>query len=198
MKVEVGADFHKDNVVVFFKENWREIALFHTGVQAIMFNRPRYFDSPIRLPILRPITTEEHGVRFKALLNLVRAGDLLLTFNSDNWISRLISYFDNGPWSHCAFCSGQGTVLEAIPAGVSERPLEAYKGKRFRLGLYRHPHAPSDISEVLSFARSRIGDGYSYRKAILSGLRKHFRIRRRLPTPNDLAISPELHLVAIV
>lgn len=66
------------------------------------------------------------GNKLAELKASIRTGDLLFTFDTESLTSKLISFFDRGPWSHCGMCSGEGTIIEATTAGVVERPIEVY------------------------------------------------------------------------
>ena len=144
------------------------------------------------------LSAEEREIRWRKLAGSVQRGDLLMTFNSDSFISRMIAWVDRGPWSHSALCSGNGTVFEAITQGVCERPLDVYRPENFRLGLYRLPLSEQQREKLPSDLKGEVAYGYSYKKAMVVGWFKFAGLMRNIPTPNDLLLLPNLELVAIV
>jgi hypothetical protein len=193
-KVPVPDELNANCVERFFVENFQTVDLFNQGLISIIRGEFGYFSNPIKLPRLDPIRIDERNFRWNELKLLVRRRDLLFTFDTKSLFSKLISLVDDGPWSHTAMCTGEGTVIEAITSGVQERPLESYANHRYRVGLYR-PIGLRETDESLEFLRSQIGKPYGYSKAALAGVQKLFRIRRFAPTPNDLAVSPNLQLI---
>lgn len=191
-------DIDTENIQSFFSSNWRDIDLFHCGLSEMIRGNSDYFEFPLKLPILDAIDVNQHDQRWRDLKADVQAGDLLLTYDTKSFASRVISYLDNGPWSHAATCSGEDTVIEATTAGVLERPLEVYGAARYRLGLYRWVPPIPDPAASIAWSRSRIGNGYSYRKAMKAGLQKLLRHPRTALTPNDLPIFCSVRLVCLV
>lgn len=51
---------------------------------------------------------------------------------------------------------------------------------------------------TLDWVENGIGNGYSYRKAIFCGIQKFFRIKRTIPTPNDILIYSDVRLICLV
>jgi hypothetical protein len=184
----------------FFAMNYRAYDLFFSGVAAIASRNKDFFLNPIKLPILDGIGREEHDKRWGALTVAITECDFLCVFDSKSLISRFIAYIDDGPWSHTASYSGEGTIFEAVPPRVCERPLEIYRDPRYRLGLYRTvPELdPAQKLSFNAFQRRQIGRRYSYEKAFLAGFLKHLRRPRNAPTPNDFAILPQVTLIAVV
>lgn len=178
----------------FFVDNFQTIDLFNQGLISIHLGEFGYFSNPIKLPRLDPIDLSERNFRWNELKLLVRKGDALFTFDTKSLFSKLITMVDNGPWSHAAMCTGEETLLEAITSGVQERSLDVYADPRYRVGLYR-PLGLTEPEKSLDFLRSQIGKPYGYSKAALVGVQKFLRIRRFAPTPNDLAVAPNLQLI---
>jgi hypothetical protein len=180
-----------------FTKRPRDPSLFGACMNGLVKERLVSMAEMLRPIAFEPITTDERRDRWNRLLSEIKTGDLLFTFNSASWISKLISRVDRGPWSHCAMYVGGGLLHEAIITGVCVRPIDVYFGPDFRVGLYRLP-LPDGAEKVLERAKWQIGDKYSYRKAILCGLQKMFGFRRTVPSPNDMLMIPEIELVAIV
>ncbi len=196
-----------NNVEKFFLENHLTLDLFNLGVSFIARRDAAYFSHPIKLPRLEPIDKHSRTERWVALKAIVTKADLLFTFDSRSVFSKVIAMVDDkGPWSHCASCTGEGTVIEAIASSVCERAIDIYADPKYRLGLYRptsplpESHKAIQREHFVQFQRSQIGKPYSYRKAAITGLRKVLGLRPsdiRL-TPNELAIRPELRLISYV
>src|SRR6202041_910029 len=96
-----------------------------------------FWQHPIKLPMLKPISKEEHEHRWVQGAALVQKGDLIFTFDTQSLISRVITYFDQGAWSHTGSYTGDGHIIEAIGEGVVERNIEAYHSPKYRMGIYR-------------------------------------------------------------
>ena len=184
------------NIESFFTENFQTLDLFNLGLSSMIRNDISYFDRPLKLPRLDPIDDRDRNDRWDLLKAVVAKGDLLFTFDTKSLFSRIISKVDSGPWSHSAMCTGEGTVIEAITTGVCERPLDVYAPSHYRVGLYRLKCGLQNQEDLLKFSRAKIGQPYSYRKAVLVGIEKLLRKPRTVPTPNDLAIQPDLELIA--
>ena len=190
--------FDRDNVKIFFLENYQTPDLFNVGLSSIVRNDVDYFSRPIKLPIFEPIDNQTRNNRWLALKSMATKGDLLFTYDNNSIVSKIISFVDRGPWSHSAVCTGEGTIIEAIASGVCERPIEVYAESMYRVGLYRVRYGLPDTDKGLKIARSELGTPYGYMKAALIGVQKFFRLMRSVPTPNDLAILPELELLIYV
>jgi hypothetical protein len=189
-----------ENIERFFTENYQSLDLFNLGLSMILKNDAAYFVNPLKLPRLEPIDNRVWNDRWVSLKNMVTTGDMLCIFDTKNLFSWVISKADRGPWSHTAICTGEGTVLEAITSGVCERPLDIYATPHYRVGLYRDKSGllNQKQKDLLEFGRSQIGKPYSYRTAVIVGIQKLLRMRQSVPTPNDLAITPNFELVAYV
>lgn len=191
-------DFDRANLDRFFMDNFQTPDLFNTGLTAIKIQDVAYFDRPIKLPRLEAIDDNLRTRRWNELKRAIQKGDLLFTFDSKSLSSKLISWVDNGPWSHCATCSGDGTVIEAITSGMVERPIDSYAPSRYRLGLYRLRRGTFDADKMIAFSRAQLGKPYNYRGALRAGFEKLTNRRRTVPTPNDLASNPDFNLVIYV
>lgn len=190
-----------DEIEAFFTLNRDNPELFNRGVQALTENL-HFFDQPIKLPILKPISPDEFEQRWREFVALLRAGDLIKLIDTASTISRLIAHLDHGVWSHSATYVGDGTVCEAITSGVVERSIEVYHSPRFRLGLYRlrpdpTPERPARMVDLL---RSQIGSPYNWAgvsRLALGGLLK-CGSSIRLPSPNDSTFLLDVALVHLV
>jgi uncharacterized protein YycO len=152
--------------------------------------------------MLSPISHREHEARWNRPRPLVQEGDEILTFDTKSLISRVITHSDQGSWSRAVIYVGDGRIVEAVGEGVVERSIETYRYPRYRLGVYRMPSAkPQQLHAIIDFVRSNVGDGYSYRKVLLIGLRLALGMWPtavpRHTTPNMLAIKLGCNLVGI-
>ena len=196
--LQVSVDIEVENIEMFFIENFQSIDLFNLGLFKMLQNDVGYFRDPVKLPRLNPIDNQTRDKRWRGIKDKITEGDLLCTYDTKSFISKIISKVDRGPWSHCALYSGEGTVLESISIGVVERSLEVYNTSRYRIGLYRVKFDVPNKKEILEFARSKIGEKYSFKKALMAGIQKHFDVPRLAPTPNDLAMGANFELIAFV
>jgi hypothetical protein len=159
-------------IEAFFTNNVINTALYVTAMQQMGDPHSRFWDNPVKIPVLSPISPEEHEIRWRKFVGALQRGDGIFTFDTKSTVSRLITHLDQGAWSHCGTYVGDGKIVEAITSGVVERSIEAYHHYRYRLGVYRFPGAsPEQINSLIALLRSNIGDGYSYRKVLILGLR---------------------------
>jgi hypothetical protein len=192
-----------ENIEIFYTQNLPNRSLFYHGVNALKGEPPyeHYFDSPIKLPVLQPISPEEHHKRWEQVVALARPGDSIQLTDTASFVSRIIAKYDQGSWSHTATYIGNGYVTEAIPVyGVVVRPLEVYRSPNYRLGLYRINHTPDSAMKMIGFSLSTVGDRYSYRKAIALALRKLLGLKLTSPwiSPNDIILMHDFPLICIV
>ena len=196
--LEPPAPFDQGRVWQYLNHNYRSSFLHDAATHAIATNNTAFFDEPTRLPIHERITTDEHQRRCEVLKNEAKASDILFTFNPSSRMSRLIAWVDCGTWSHTATLLSSTSLCEAIPAGVRNINLEHYLRPPFRLGLFRcDPPAPDPASGI-EWARTTVGNKYAFKKAFLAAASKRFGISKRMPLPNDLALSESLQLVCRV
>ena len=189
----------------FFENNAPNPLLFNRAVGALI--KPggeSFFDDPIKLPRLQPISREEWEARWNTFVLLPKPGDLIQVFDSESTISTLIARFDNGTWSHSASYVGDGRICESITSGVVERAIESYKAPRYRLGLYRAPGLTDSQAESLcSRSRSQVDKPYAWGKVTALALRKLLGIAipfgvPRYTSPNDMVAGGNLTLMFVV
>jgi Permuted papain-like amidase enzyme, YaeF/YiiX, C92 family len=194
-------------VEIFFTNNVINTAMYTTAMQLLAQPESRFWDHPIKLPILRPITPAEHETRWNTLLNAFQKGDMIFTFDTESIVSRFIAYLDQGTWSHVGTYTGEGRISEAITSGAVERSIEAYHHPRYRLGIYRHSGSVRQIDAVIEAARSQIGKPYAFGKVLRLGGRMILGIwptpgERRHVTPNMLitmlSTNADLRLVEVI
>jgi Permuted papain-like amidase enzyme, YaeF/YiiX, C92 family len=207
-QMAVSSQADVDNIERFFTENARSIELFNSGLAALgaggIQQNLSFFDNPIRLPVLDPITHEEFEQRWAVFRSIVCSGDVIEAIDTKSLVSRLIARFDHGTWSHVGLYSGNGTILEATSAGVVERDLDVYHNKNYRLGVYRAGKLSTRQAEVMArFGRSQLGKPYNFRGLFRLAAFKTFGLKptgspARNVSPNDIARSQRLRLIHIV
>jgi hypothetical protein len=198
-----------ENIEVFFAQNRANADLFFQGLNALGRRDNTFFESPVRLPILQPVSRDEFEQRWEQLLLLVRPTDLIMVIDTSSFISRAIAAVDQGVWSHVGGYVGNGNIIEANLAGVVERPLTVYRSQRYRIGLYRvksiigneDPLENAKQAEsFVAFLRGQVGARYGYLKVLRLGVTKIFGLgwKRRSEhdiSPNEMAIFLPLQLV---
>jgi hypothetical protein len=165
-----------------------------------------FWDHPIKLPILSPITPAEHETKWNTLLSTLQRGDAIFTLDTTSIGSRLITYLDQGTWSHVGTYTGKGLICEAITSGVTERRIEAYHHPRYRLGIYRRSGSADQIDRMIEAVRSQIGKPYAFKKVLRLGVRMILGIwpsynderDRYQLTPNRLIPIAGLRLVEVI
>jgi hypothetical protein len=202
--LDLSAHPRAEQITMFFERNIPNRSLFHSGVSALAEDNLSFWDVPVRLPILDTIGPAVHEERWLQLKSKLQPGDLIATLDARSFISRMIAYVDQGTWSHVGKYSGSGTVLEAISAGVVERPIDVYHDIRYRIGVYRHAATADQLAQLIAFFRSQVGKPYNYRGVTRLGVRKTLGISsigsRKDVSPNDLVsrIGPPPALVHII
>jgi hypothetical protein len=187
---------HSAQIEEFFTSNVLNNELYVKGLLEIPNKNSNFWNNPIKVPILAPITPEEHELRWNRTIRLLQKGDGIFTFDAKSISSRAIAYLDQGSWSHIGTYSGNGLICEAITSGVVERSIEAYRDSRYRLGVYRLLGGSSEqIDRTAAFMRSQVGK-------LRLGMRLALGIwpanRRRDTIPNMLIAITGYELVALV
>jgi hypothetical protein len=186
----------------FFTCNIINMAMFNLAMKLLSVPDSPFWDDPIKMPILRPITPEEHKLLWDELKPALELGDTIFTLNTKNPISRLIAYLDQGSWSHLGIYTGNGRIFESIPSGTVERSIEVYRDPRYRLGIYRDELTAQQKEVMPTVTRSMVGGGYDFGAALRLGLRMALRFRpsedRRNVTPNMRVLLTELKLIKVI
>ncbi len=191
----------KAQVEAFFTMNVLNPGLMERGFSALTQGPHDFFDSPVRLPKLLPVSRAEHQERWDQLPQVLVAGDLVQVFNEKSLVSKVIAVLDHGSWSHSAMYTGDQTVTEAITSGISERPISVYKNPSIRLGVYRHPGMTVEKARtIIAFGRTQLGKPYGWRQAFVLGVEQLFCFNRRTrtPSPNDLIARSDLQLIFLI
>jgi hypothetical protein len=105
------------------------------------------------------------------ILSAARNGDILFSQPINSFTSWAVMYFQGGPCSHVGMLTNEKTVIEAITAGVVERPASVYFDGKHYLAIRRHGDFNEEKGEqAVLFARSTIGCKYGWGKVVLLGL----------------------------
>lgn len=188
----------ENEVATFFARNHSNFNLFELGMKHLVLSKDlSFFDNPIRLPVLEPLSPAEHEKRWLEFRHNLEPFDCISVIDANSWISRSIARLDQGTWSHTAMYFGEGKIVEAITSGVVERDVETYRFPRYRLGIYRlSALAEMQQSRMREFAFAQIGKKYNYTGVGRLCLKKLLGHRRPIPpSPNDMLVSEHLTLV---
>ena len=198
------SDERMQQVDLFFRGNVLNPTLMGRAFNAICRGALDFFDDPIKLPMLNPITHAERLQRWEKALSVIEIGDLVQIVDQRSMVSRFIAKIDRGCWSHTAGYVGEGQITEAITSGVTERPIEVYNKDSIRLGVYRMDGIDAEHANIfVAHARSRLGNPYGWLQAFRTGVEKVFRYsperKPTIPSPNDLIVwSDCIKLIALV
>ncbi|MCG8653372.1 MAG: hypothetical protein MI861_26270 [Pirellulales bacterium] len=91
------------------------------------------------------------------LLNLLRAGDVLVTRKEN----ALTNYFLPGYWPHAALFIGQQRVIESLKDGVRERNMDSPLGND-AVAVIRPRVSQQAIVEAITRAHSHVGKPYDF------------------------------------
>jgi hypothetical protein len=91
----------------------------------------------------------------------LQAGDILLS-STQSALSLGIRVFTFSPVSHAALYVGHNTVVEAVGAGVQERPLADYLEGEATVVAFRHPEvSPTQAQRLREYTHSQVGKKYN-------------------------------------
>jgi hypothetical protein len=143
---------------------------------------------------------EEYELAWDHMVSMLEPRDAIFTFDRRSPISKLIAKVTHGPFSHCAVYAGDGTISEIVTSGTRMVPIETYKGRHYRLAVFRHyGKAPNTVAEMLADMRAVDGrSGYSYLGAFGAGVKALFGNHREAMAPNSLILSGWLTFITQV
>jgi len=87
---------HSAQIEEFFTSNVLNNELYVKGLLEIPNKNSIFWNNPIKVPILAPITPEEHELRWNRAIRLLQKGDGIFTFDAESISSRAIAYLDQG------------------------------------------------------------------------------------------------------
>lgn len=191
-----GSESELAAIETFFTRNVLNTFLMNRGLYAVAQGPRDLFATPIKLPILTPLTNSEWTQRWEMLPSVLQKFDIIQVFDGTSLISRLITLFDRGSWSHVGTYSGDGMILEAITSGVTERSINVYRRPGVRMGVYRFTQASTEsCNKAILNGRLSVGTPYGWRMAFEKAWQVLFHTRREnkrfIPSPNDLIVRTE-------
>jgi hypothetical protein len=133
---------HALQIETFFTKNIINNTLYVIALQQIPNANSSFWRSPIKVPILEPISAEEHEVRWKKMKSVLQRGDGIFVIDAERLASRIIAYLDQGTWSRVwanrrsdHFGGGGEEHGSLSPSPVSSRSVSASRRDR---GTNRH------------------------------------------------------------
>lgn len=183
----------------YFEANKKNHYLFILGLEALKSNKHEKIINATVLPILKPFpSSKQYEDRWLDVISKAEKGDLIFTFNTRSLISRIISKFEKGLWSHTAIYCGDGKIIESISKGVVERDIEVYKKKYIHIGIYRlFDVSEEEVNTAMIRAKYQKGCKYNFKGVLRLGIKTllGMDITNEIPTPTGLIYSGELYLV---
>src|SRR6202011_465942 len=101
-------------IEALFTNNVINNTLYVAAMQQIGNPNSPFWNNPIKIPILTPISAEEHETRWREFVGALQKGDWIFTFDTKSIVSRIITHLDQGTWSHVGQYVGNGKIVEAI------------------------------------------------------------------------------------
>lgn len=129
--------------------------------------------------------------------------DTIFTRDNESKLSRFIAWSTHGPWSHVATHAANGEIWESVTGGIRNVSIDVYKGRRYRVGAYRHielldkPMTAERAIETVSSHRFR-PNAYNYVQAIRYGARSFFGDHSHALVPNSMLYQGIYVLIAQV
>jgi hypothetical protein len=185
----------RDTTLKQFREtsgnrHWTEAAF-----RALEIGNLRFFRAPMMTTA--PIEVDDQ-VRWDVITRSAQAGDLLMVRDGGSKVSSIIAGVDCGDWSHVALYLHDGWIGEMLTTGYVIRPVEAYRTKPYRVGLFRWFHSLDRTLEraLFDFA-THSPQYYSYAGAAVAGIAAFvgFHGPAGPTTPNGLLYSGRFHRV---
>ena len=185
-------------IAKYFQFNKHNYRLFNLGLRAIISNKKAIIDT---IEIMPNFNAGHPGsikcFEWNKFIKLLKDGELLVTFDTNSFISKFISKLDNGSWSHCGIYTGNGNIIEAIASGVQARNINVYNKPNIHIGAYRAFDMNAEsVKQMIKWTSGHIGCGYNYVGAIKLGIKMILGIKSKIPTPNGLIYSGSFYLVA--
>ena len=142
---------------------------------ATRVNPPTHSDQPV-LQVQQRMQLTPLGDGIAAQAEDLQTGDILLS-STQSLVSLGIRAFTLSPVSHAALYVGDGQVVEAVGAGVQQRPLADYLAGESTVAAFRHPDINNAQAQRLqAYARSVVGQKYSPMGIVLQA---PFTVQRR-------------------
>lgn len=127
---------------------------------ATRFNPPGEVAAPV-LQVQQRVQLTPLGDGIAARAEDLQTGDILLS-STQSLVSLGIRAFTLSPVSHAALYVGDGQVVEAVGAGVQQRPLADYLDSESTVAAFRHPEVSAQQAQRLqAYARGVVGQQYN-------------------------------------
>ena len=147
---------------------WRLFLVLFAVVDYLLYRFQRGSYSPRKLEADVWFLADESSLD---KLKSVRNGDVLFSQPINSFTSWVVMYFQGGPCSHVGTLTNEGTIVEAITAGVVERPASVYFDGKHYLTIRRLQQMDEESGQrVVFWMRSRIGNRYGWGKVVSLGL----------------------------
>jgi len=179
-------------IVEFFLNAQNNPNIFEAGMKALQAsNLPlliagQLFPDP---PVYR--NDAEYLSAWEGLVARLLPFDVILTRDNESKLSRFIARFTHGPWSHTAIHVANGEIWESVTSGVRRVSIDVYKGRRYRVGVYRHVSAMENAvtaERAIEIASSHPfrPNSYNYAQAIRYGIKSFVGDHGHALVPNSM------------
>lgn len=95
------------------------------------------------------------------MTNTMKPGDLIL-LRGTSWISRMITTFGQGKWSHIAVYIGGDQLIESTLGGVIKAPVTKYQVESYDSHVVDLNRDDDFRRRFVDKLTARLGDGYDY------------------------------------
>ncbi|HUC49518.1 MAG TPA: hypothetical protein VMA30_09040 [Xanthobacteraceae bacterium] len=174
---------------MLLKYRWRP-SMFQVAVNFLQSNNYRPFlEGSFFPPDVSYASDEEYEVAWQKMVAALQPGDCIFTFDRASWMSKLIARATHGPFSHCGIYIGGGELGEVVTSGTRIAPIETYKGRKYRVAVYRHYGTIKSVDDMISDIRATAGrPGYGYIGALRAGVIALFGAHHKTAAPNSLIL----------
>jgi len=175
---------------LLLKYRWRP-SMFQVAVNHLQANNYRPFIEGYFFPSdVSYANDAEYEAAWQRMISKLAPPDAICTFDRTSIMSTLIAWGTHGPFSHCGIYIGGGEIAEVVTSGTRIAPIETYKGRKFRVAVYRHyGKAANSVDEMIAEAKATAGQpGYDYRGAFLAGIKALFGQHHKTAAPNSMIL----------
>ena len=114
--------------------------------------------------------------------------DVIFTRDLSSRLSRFITWYTHGPFSHTAIYDGAGHIGESVTSGHRYVSLDVYKSRQYWVAAYRNVHTKDSVTveKAKSILKKPHQPGYNYLGAAWAETKAYFGNNEGAETPNSM------------
>lgn len=186
----------------FFRANYQKKMIVESGIRHLIGGNTLPFIEQSIFP-RKPFYAgdEEYDAAWDKFMSLIRPGDAIFTTDHQSALSRFISSFTHGPWSHMALYLGDGQIQEMVTSGLRRCSINIYRTRSRWVAAYRTAKTVDTLPDPKLFfdeCDRQLSEParYAYKKVIYYGLRSFFGDHSHDWVPNSVIYSGRFFFIA--